>query len=277
MKILILTLTLSIYAIIGFGQNLISNPSFENELGLLDCNGWYNACGEELSTYCDTNSYCQVGFQQDSPSLQEHFSLALEAGSPREGFAITYVTGQRGTNVYQLKFWMKSSITLANTNSVGYAYLGKKTQNLYAWSKHIYDTTSVWKQYTLIDTLTTLSSDSIQVRLSAGECKFCIQNVYFDQIELTIIESIIDENIKNNVKVYPNPSSDKVTIEIAEDITETCIFTLYNSTGQRIESIQTSNPKITLNNNHYATGVYFFKIQNAASYHIIGQGKILIE
>ena len=284
MRTLTMTIFLLANTIIGQGQNLISNWTFEGDTFAMKCNDWYDGCGNELTISCDTTLYCQVTFKEESPipSQWEVWSLLLDAGFPQEGFAETYITGQSGTMIYQLKYWIKSDTTLQGDNSTGLASIGLGTQSQFTASKTISDTASNWKQITLTDTLTTLSTDTITVRLSAGICDFCINTVYFDRIELTIIDTLtsindLDQLGNINIKVYPNPSADNVTIEITSSKNANRTLTIYNSTGQLIKTIKTNKNIVTIDNEHISSGLYFYQIQSTVDKIEIGQGKFIIQ
>jgi len=71
----------------------------------------------------------------------------------------------------------------------------------------------------------------------------------------------IDENLfNNNLKVYPNPVTNELIIEI-EVNTETINFEIYNAIGQAVYkgSLLT---KTIVNTNSFATGVYLIKLAN---------------
>src|SRR5690606_5959313 len=104
----------------------------------------------------------------------------------------------------------------------GYGAIGTHSQNQFLPGKIASDTALDWKQITITDTLTTIATDTITVRLSADNCDLCVGFFYFDFIELTVVanlNSIDDTQINNfeNIKVYPNPSSKIITIEILND------------------------------------------------------------
>ncbi len=279
------TLTLTIFLLtitsVGQGQNLISNWTFANSLAL-NCQDWYDGCGNELTVSCDTTMYCQVTFINDPtiPTFLDSWGLLLDAGFPQEGFAETYISGQSGTMIYQLKYWMKSYTTLQGDNSTGQVSLGIGTQNQFTASKTLSDTTSVWKQFTFTDTLTTQPSDTITVRLSAGICDFCINRVYFDYIELTIIDTLTSvkdygQLDNTNIKVYPNPSTEKITIEISDRKIENRTLKIYNLTGQLTKTVETKENIITVDNDDITSGLYFYQIQTSTDQKILGRGKFI--
>ena len=58
--------------------------------------------------------------------------------------------------------------------------------------------------------------------------------------------------------IYPNPTSDKVTIELMENITATIEVT--NAEGQLVKSISTPNKATTLDVSEMSSGIYYIKI-----------------
>ncbi|MCP4551631.1 MAG: T9SS type A sorting domain-containing protein [Bacteroidetes bacterium] len=277
MKRTILTFIFVAVAVMSYGQNLISNWQFQYQNMQPRCDGWFNSCGEELTVHCDTNLYCNVGLYNQSPSLvpENVWSLKVKTGSLQEGFAETYITGQSGTNVYQLKFWMKA------TDWDGGAKIGINTQNQFNVSKTLIDTATFWKQFTLIDTLTTQSSDTITVRLTAGFGDLCLcPPVNFAFIELTRIEttSVNDINkLDNIIKAYPNPTNNKMIIEVLTDKYNNLTLDVYNAIGQHIANRQTNGNIFTVDKNEIGGGFYFYQLHTTTDKKMIGQGKIIFE
>jgi hypothetical protein len=88
----------------------------------------------------------------------------------------------------------------------------------------------------------------------------------------------IDEYSKNsNVKVYPNPSVDIITFEIANSRNENLTLSIYSLTGQLITTIETSKNTVTINNEHIGRGLYLYHIQSTTDGKLIGQGKFIIQ
>ena len=87
MKTLTLTIILTASTIIGgLGQNLITNSSFETS-GQLNCQSWYDGCGQELTYFCDTitpDSVCDAWFAQDAPNVGGNWSIELRATMLKE-------------------------------------------------------------------------------------------------------------------------------------------------------------------------------------------------
>lgn len=277
MKKTITTFVFVAIVVMGYGQNLISNWQFQYPNMQPRCDGWFNSCGEELTAHCDTNLYCNVGLFNQTPSdiPEDVWSLKVKTGFPQEGYAETYVTSQSGTNIYELKFWMKA------TDWQGGVKIGTKAQNQFVESKTLIDTAASWKQFTLIDTLTTQSSDTITVRLSAGFGDFCLcPPVNFAFIELTKIgvTSVNDnDKLEKIIKAYPNPTNNKMTIEVVTDKYNDLTLDIYNTIGQRLASRQTSGNIFTIDKNEIGNGLYFYQIQTKIDKKLVGQGKIIFE
>lgn len=280
MKNLIIIIFLVTFTINGFGQNLISNWKFQDDAMNIKCDGWFNGCGNELTISCDTVPYCLVGFKNEAASVipEEVWSLQLEAGFPNEGLAETYITGQTGTQIYELKFWMKSESDI----SKGFASIGTISQNQFSASKTISDTAIYWKELKLIDTLTTQETDTIVVRLSAEKCDFCVRKVYFDFIEFTVIDNSssvmnFQQNDRVDIKIYPNPSKDKITFKIDDSKHENHKITIYNTTGQILKTPETNEKTFSIDNSDISKGLYFYQVQRMADEKIIGHGKFIRE
>lgn len=76
-----------------------------------------------------------------------------------------------------------------------------------------------------------------------------------------------------NIKIYPNPAKEEITIEIEEKVLSNCNFTLYNLLGDEVlkQELNLKSNKIPLNAIY--RGVYIAKIYNGTSMH---QEKIII-
>lgn len=83
------------------------------------------------------------------------------------------------------------------------------------------------------------------------------ENYYFDDIRLNIPLSYI-ENQKDDLKIYPNPCNDFVTIDTKE-IGSTSA--LYNSIGQLIETFKLNFETNLLNVSNLENGIYFLNIE----------------
>lgn len=107
-------------------------------------------------------------------------------------------------------------------------------------------------------------NDTIGVSVNCKELSELItKTVVASMIELAKIEfPLPTSNIKinSNVSIYPNPTSSFITInQQQEDKTN---IEIYNTYGQRISSVTTSNKKEKIDLSNYPNGLYFIKLSS---------------
>jgi hypothetical protein len=69
-------------------------------------------------------------------------------------------------------------------------------------------------------------------------------------------------NIESNVKLFPNPSSDFVSLEFLNSTTTSKKkITILNILGEEIYSEQTSDSKFKVDMEKWSSGIYIFQIQ----------------
>jgi len=177
--------------IVSQNQNVIKNPSFESN-GQPYYEFWYRGSQSlnDSAYLALAESQSIIYYSQDVPPRGGNWSLKLDAW-PVDHIIETYITGQQGTNIYQLTVWMKNAQFFPNANNSKYdsgsIYLGLKLNNETIIEKSIQDTLTIWTKYTLIDTLTTNTIDTIVVGLSsdlACNAPGCWRYVLFDSVKL---------------------------------------------------------------------------------------------
>ena len=154
-----------------YSQNLIKNPSFEIN-GQTTLQNWV------------VSDISLTSFSEDVPKGGAKWSLELMSGSTQGSGAFigkieTYITGQSGTNVYQLSVWMKSL-----NKWPGSVAIGTFSQNQFIQQSITGGETQSWEQFILTDTLTVEKSDTIAVILSAGTAPVASGRVRFDLVQL---------------------------------------------------------------------------------------------
>lgn len=280
MKNLSLTLFILANSAFGFGQNLIDNWKFQEDNMELKCTDWFNACGNELSMDCDTITHCGAQIYMDSPSLipEDLWCLKLYGGFPQPGYAETYITGQSGTKVYELKYWMRSDPTGGIMPSFGHASIGFGAQSQFVASKSLEAATFTWMQYSFTDTLSLEPSDTLTVRLSSEMCDLCTSSVNFDFIELTVLDTVT--SVKNidpeEVKTYPNPATESISFDLANQFSGECLLAIYDITGKSIFRSVRFRERVTVDTQDFASGLYIYTIQSIADNLQIGNGKFAI-
>ena len=76
---------------------------------------------------------------------------------------------------------------------------------------------------------------------------------------------IVDNSFAKNITVYPNPTSDKITIDINNSKAEKITISLTNVLGQEVFVRQQSvaiNAKEVIDITAFAKGVYFLEIES---------------
>jgi hypothetical protein len=263
----------------GISQNLVSNGDFENS-GQLDCASWYDGCGQELTYLCDTlvpGDPCDVGFYKDAPGPGGIWSIGLTGvGNSFPALANTYVTGQSGTNLYQLNIWMKDP-----GQAFGGAHIGILSNGKYTESKTIPAASEIWTIYSVLDTLSLQPTDSIQITLSAFAGGPNFGNIYFDKVELFLIDTLststyVDRNPSSQVSIYPNPTRQYIHLDIHDQNVEHTIF-VYSTTGQLLQTLETSDPTVTIDMKTWGNGLYFYRVERTKEKRSIGEGRFVVE
>ena len=75
------------------------------------------------------------------------------------------------------------------------------------------------------------------------------------------IEKITDQN---SLKIYPNPSSNVVNIELSMDTTEPYLVTLFDMKGRKVMENQSQLKSLQLPVSEFKSGIYLLKINNSS-------------
>jgi hypothetical protein len=87
--------------------------------------------------------------------------------------------------------------------------------------------------------------------------------IFIADITTDCATSANDLRLQNEIMVYPNPASDKVTISIDNQAAEIFTISLTTLTGQLVQSVTDFNgTNYELNKGNLASGIYFVKIQS---------------
>lgn len=86
-----------------------------------------------------------------------------------------------------------------------------------------------------------------------------------DYIELPIsnASTSVETYVVENVSVYPNPTTDKVSVTLSEELVSgDCVCQLYDLTGRMLQSVKINSNTTVLNMQEYAQGLYLLEIYN---------------
>jgi hypothetical protein len=84
---------------------------------------------------------------------------------------------------------------------------------------------------------------------------------YINIKEKEVVLGVNDEENAAQVKVFPNPASDKITIELAEDVNRNTVMRLYDSAGVMIRKQKLVARKTDLSTDHVKPGLYLLQIR----------------
>jgi len=264
---------------ITMGQNLILNSNFETN-GQLNCDGWYDGCQQALTYLCDTLQHgnsCDIQFVKDAPPGGGVWSLdATGIGNGFPATASTYITGLDGTHYFLLKAWMKDP-----GQAFGGVNIGIRSKGTYELHKTVPTNNFNWAFYSMKDTLTLESTDSIQISLSAFAAGPAFGDIYFDQVEYILLDSLTSVPVVvqpglNMASIYPNPVNEFLTFRLQGQNVEHSIY-IYSLTGQLVQTVITSDQNIVVDANGWESGLYFYKVENTRDRRLIGAGKFLVD
>ncbi|MDG1840816.1 MAG: T9SS type A sorting domain-containing protein [Crocinitomicaceae bacterium] len=96
------------------------------------------------------------------------------------------------------------------------------------------------------------------------------QNGCTDTSSCVLINSVqISSNLNNVVSVYPNPTSDKITLKGINSLTEVSQIHLLDNKGALIKKVKVNETQVDLSS--FSTGIYFIEIK-----HQLGTGRIKV-
>lgn len=150
--------------------------------------------------------------------------------------------GQTWTSLYN-----KSGSALATSANTAYNFIPNSQ--------------SQWRTES-IDLEDYLNMSSLQIRF-VSTSKYG-NNLYIDNINIGVKQSStnnigVEEFNVSNIKLWPNPSSDKVNIEVMN--VDKYDLSLYNAVGQKIYAQANVSGLIQINVSDYASGIYFVEVK----------------
>ena len=150
-------------------NNLIPNPSFE-ENGDSSLAGWL------------VNMPSLVQFANDTPPNGGNWAITIDVLWGVGNDVISTVKIPEGTHVYKFSFWSKFETTAGDAE-----LLFITTDSVYSINR-VQVNSNDWMNYSVSDTITSNSNDSLMVKLSGGFSNISPGKTYFDICTLELIE-----------------------------------------------------------------------------------------
>jgi hypothetical protein len=100
--------------------------------------------------------------------------------------------------------------------------------------------------------------------------------IYVDDLKIVHAASAVNNvNMRNNVRVYPNPVRDKVVIEVSEPIQLPCTISLRDISGREVMQQGLFEKTTIINKNDLNSGIYFMQLTDSHGERCIQ--KIIVE
>jgi hypothetical protein len=151
------------------GSTILLNSSFESS-GSPSSDGW------------TIPSSPMGGYSTDVPPNGGTYSIFLEASNPG-GSASVEVALPLGAHIFRFSLWAK---TASITGRADLQFVPANGQSILSKRMDIPDTT--WREYSIDDTLTAQTGDSVKVFLFAGIGEVIISRTYFDLCKIEEIK-----------------------------------------------------------------------------------------
>lgn len=77
------------------------------------------------------------------------------------------------------------------------------------------------------------------------------------------IQTLSDSNFSAEnalVKIYPNPTSENIFLEVSDPNLYNCAYTVWDSTGKELSGGAIKNPITTITIKNFINGIYFLKV-----------------
>ncbi len=240
----------------------------------LHCNGYIQYTGSSSNNTIEiqenTNGFCSV-----NGIIQNEYSGASGSGYANtdnaNGNGISWSVNAPSSGTYSLLWKLANS---GGTNRTAEVLVNGSVQV----SNVDFPDTGSWSSWS--------TTSSVNVSLSAGTNSIRLQatnsaglaNIDYMQITgnnptaascssaqttITLSDETARQNTTSDLKVYPVPFNNMLTIDIKQHLEKNAIIQLYDNAGRLIISQPVKNSKHTLSLNNLQSGLYLIKISNA--------------
>jgi hypothetical protein len=151
--------------------NLIPNPTFENQ-GVPDSTGWFY---ESFTAH----------LVQDTPPGGGRWCAEVSPGwVPQEGCLLGYVTGVHDSGLFELGAWARAKMRYW----IAELQLVQRRAGRIVHQSGREITVEDWTEFSYVDSLTILPSDTLVIGLCAGSVEVGIETTFFDEVRLKRVE-----------------------------------------------------------------------------------------
>ena len=163
-----------------------------------------------------------------------------------------------------LKGWYKFTSSEADTANIS-AWFSNDTTDIGGGELNIFENKSVWTMFTVDllfmpginpDTMNVLFTSSIAENNVPLGTVLEIDHIWFEGGSLAINKT---QNIVDNFKIYPNPSTNFVNIESPE-LNLQFDVSIYNANGKRVQHSCKNTGLLNINISDLSSGIYFIEI-----------------
>jgi hypothetical protein len=181
------------------------------------------------------------------PNIPYVFKFKAWAASPRSFTANFEDTGANSNNRYGASSDPRANVPL---------YVGR--------SEWMFDITTEPTEYTfdvIFDQIVETTDQKVVFHLGLSDIVTYIDDVSLISVaDQALIPTAINQNSMQSFKVYPNPASDKLHINLT---TPNAIVAIYNSVGVKMDEVNVVGTQHTFDVSRYTKGLYFVKANNA--------------
>ncbi len=237
----------------GWTGNIVTSGNTDGSWEIISTGG---------ATSADTGP--DTGFGGVGTYMNYEASLAGNNGSTTTASAVSPAIDLSGsiTEEAELSFYMHAYGSQMGTLDVG---VGNSASgpftNVFTWSGQLQSVeTEPWYQVGV--DLSSYLGQTIYIEFAATGTGDFHSDMSIDLVEVSACDAVLDiaeEDILENLLVYPNPTSDILNIKSRESID---MISVYNLLGQEVLSTYPDKREATINISFLPTGMYLVKVKS---------------
>jgi hypothetical protein len=226
-----------------------NNLLYEEIIQFWNYGGWYVAL-RYVYEYNDNSDILRIKLQNMYGSWVDSYQTLY-----------TYnVNGKLTERLYQVRLdsgWV-------NLSQNKYSYDNNNNQTQYSIMQWDYTTHQVIYGYNYIYTYDSNNMRTLSVvqrwNTADNDWRNYYKRIYYNSLH---ISSVNDLRVEKLMSVYPNPSSDKITIELpSQENIRSCTITIYGIDGRLLMQQKSSGSRSVIDVRPLPVGLYFIRLDN---------------